>query len=127
MEPLRIKITNSTPSIYLNNVTGNFVMTGRSFPEEAIKFYQPVIEWIKGYAEEPNENTKFTFKFEYINSASCRALCTIMEILEELFLKGKNVEVEWKYNIEDNELKEAGNELSEIYKMPFKLEGYMLS
>jgi hypothetical protein len=43
---------------------------------------------------------------EAINSASCRALCTIMNILEELFLKGNNEEVEWKYNVEDNELKE---------------------
>jgi hypothetical protein len=64
------------------------------------------------------------FKMEYINSASIRALNDILTILEKLFLQGHEVTIEWKFNFDDSELRDTGEEFSEIYKMPFKLEGY---
>ncbi|MBN2212715.1 MAG: DUF1987 domain-containing protein [Bacteroidales bacterium] len=124
MEPLIIHLTDSTPSIHLDKVSGKFEISGRSLPEEALAFYQPVLEWINAYIDTPNENTAFVFKMDYINSASVRALNDILTILEKLFLKGNNVSIVWKFSLEDKELKETGEEFSEIYKMPFKLEGY---
>jgi hypothetical protein len=125
MKSLQIGLTNSTPAIYFDKIAGKFEITGRSFPEEAIKFYQPIIDWINSYVEDPNKNTKFIFKMDYVNSASTRALNAIMAILERLYLKGFEVNVEWYYNIDDTELNETGKEFAEIYKMPIKLEGYV--
>jgi hypothetical protein len=123
MDPLVIQLTDSTPAVFLDKTTGKFEISGRSLPEEALEFYRPVLEWINTYADNPNKNTTFVFKMEYINSASIRALNDILTLLEKLFLKGNNVNIEWKYNFEDNELRDTGEEFSEIYKMPFKLEG----
>ena len=124
MDPLIFQLTDSTPAVYLDKTTGKFEISGRSLPEEALAFYQPVLEWINNYINEPNKNTTFVFKMDYINSASIRALNDILNVLEKLFLKGHDVSIEWKFNFEDNELRDTGEEFAEIYKMPFKLEGY---
>ncbi len=124
MDSLHIKITDSTPEIYLDKKGNKFEISGRSLPEEAMAFYQPVKEWIKNYTQEPNTETEFIFKLEYINSASVRALNDILSILESLYLRGFNVVIKWKYSHEDNEIKETGEEFAEIYKLPFQQEGY---
>jgi hypothetical protein len=124
MDPLIIKMTDSTPAVYLDKSTGKFEISGRTLPEEAFAFYKPVLDWISTYIDEPNKSTTFIFKMDYINSASIRALNDILNILERLFLQGHEVNILWKYNFDDSELKDTGEEFSEIYKMPFKLEGY---
>jgi hypothetical protein len=124
MDPLIIELTDSTPAVFLDKRTGKFEISGRSLPEEALAFYQPVLEWINNYINAPNESTTFVFKMDYINSASIRALNDILTVLEKLFIKGHDVKIEWKFNFDDNELRDTGEEFSEIYKMPFKLEGY---
>lgn len=124
MDPLILDTTDSTPAVYLDKSTGKFEISGRSLPEEALAFYQPVLEWINRYLDDPNESTTFVFKMDYINSASIRALNDILTLLEKLFLKGNKLNIEWKYNIDDSELRDTGEEFSEIYEMPFKIEGY---
>ena len=124
MEPLQIKISDSTPGIILDKKSNTFEISGRSLPEEALAFYKPVLEWLRNYQGEPNKSTEFVFKLEYINSASVRALNDILAILESIYMKGLNVVIIWKYNHDDNEIKETGEEFAEIYKMPFQHEGY---
>ena len=124
MDPLILELTDSPPAVHLDKSAGKFEITGRSLPEEALAFYQPVLEWINTYINEPNKSTTFVFKMDYINSASIRALNDILTVLEKLFLKGHDVSIEWKFNFDDSELRDTGEEFSEIYKMPFKLEGY---
>ena len=125
MDPLKIELTDSTPFIYFDKTGNKFEISGRSLPEEALSFYQPVIDWIKNYTGVPNSSTIFKFKLDYINSASVRALNDILTVLESLYLKGSDVLIEWIYNLDDTEIKETGEEFSEIYKMPFKIEGYL--
>ena len=124
MDPLIFEQTDSTPAVYLDKSTGKFEISGRSLPEEALAFYQPVLEWISTYINEPNKSTTFVFKMDYINSASIRALNDILTVLEKLFLKGHEMNIELKFSFDDSELRDTGEEFSEIYKMPFKLEGY---
>ena len=124
MDPLILEMTDSTPAVHLDKSTGKFEISGRSLPEEALAFYQPILEWINSYIDDPNESTTFVFRMEYINSASIRALNDMLTLLEKLFLKGNQLNIEWKFNFDDSELRDTGEEFSEIYKMPFKIEGY---
>ncbi len=124
MHSLEIGITESTPEVRLDKASGNFTISGRSLPEEAMQFYKPVLQWINKYIEDPNQTTVFQFNLDYINSASIRALNNILILLEKLFEKKFSVTVVWKYSKEDPEFKEIGEELSEIYKIPFRIEGY---
>lgn len=125
MEPLIIELTDSTPAVYLDKTSGKFEISGKSLPEEALVFYEPVLNWIRSYLQTPNNSSIFVFRMDYINSASVRSLNDILTLLEKMFLMGYDIRVDWMYNMDDNELRETGEEFSEIFKVPFRLEGYI--
>ena len=49
MENLRIEKTRYTLEVELNKDTGILEMTGSSYPENALDFFTPIIEWIKNF------------------------------------------------------------------------------
>ena len=124
MIALYIKATEITPEIILDKENNIFKFKGRSLPEEVIDFYQPILRWLEEYLSNPNNPTIIEMDFDYLNSALQKILSTIFELLEQLRKNGNEVKIKWKYNIDDNELKEIGQEFSEIFSIPFELEGY---
>ena len=48
MENLIIEQTKSTPYIFFCAATGKLRIEGESYPENVIKFYTPVLEWLHG-------------------------------------------------------------------------------
>ena len=74
---LFIKGTSKTPEI--DFTPGKINISGRSIPEDAIAFFQPVVKWIEEYLANPVNLTKANFKIEYINSGSNRFVFTILK------------------------------------------------
>jgi hypothetical protein len=124
MEPLFIKATDDTPEINLNKAKGIFSITGKSLPEDVIEFYSPVFSWLEQYVGNPNDETLIQVKVVYFNSASQRALNEIFSILSRLKMKGKKVDIDWYYNEDDDEMREAGHEYAEITNLSFKYKSY---
>jgi len=54
MEVLSIKGTQETPEVMLDKQSGVFSISGKSLPEDVKEFYNPLIEWIENYSNEPN-------------------------------------------------------------------------
>jgi hypothetical protein len=65
MEVVNIKGTDDTPKVILDKPNGIFEISGRSLPEDVNMFYEPILEWIDGYAADPNDHTVFSFKLEF--------------------------------------------------------------
>lgn len=120
MEPLIIQSTTNTPSVRFNTSLNKYVLTGVSLPENVLEFYQPIIDWINEYFENPNDESVFEFKFNYLNTASSKIISNILQILDEHYRKGLNVSVSWYYDFEDAEIKELGQDLSEIMDIPIE-------
>ena len=125
MEPLVLASTDDTPEIILNKAESVFEINGRSLPEDIIQFYSPVFSWFEKYVADPNEETLLKVRVDYFNSASQRALNEIFTILCRIPIKGKVVNVEWHFNEDDDEMKEAGQEFAEITKLPFRYISYV--
>ena len=53
MNVIKIESEKRTPYVYLNYDEGVLEMKGRSMPEDAVGFYQPIINWFKEYAKNP--------------------------------------------------------------------------
>ena len=83
---ISIEATEATPKVHLNPKEGTFIITGRSFPDpQSLElFYNPIVNWLKEYAKEPNRATEFTFDLEHYNTATSKILLQIMEILGQL-------------------------------------------
>jgi len=119
MEPLIIIGTDEIPTIILDQEKNLFEISGQSIPEEAISFYSPVIDWFEEYSQHPNLKTVLSLHLEYCNSSSSRSIVDILEILEEMNLKGIQVEVLWHYMEDDDDMLDMGKEFQDIIRVPF--------
>ena len=120
MDALNISGTEDTPEIVLDKGALKFEISGRSLPEDAAGFYQQVIDWMNGYANESNDATEFHVKLEYFNTASSKLLLDVLSILEDI----DGATIVWHFPDDDEDMEEAGEEFSELVEAPFELVSY---
>ena len=119
MDSLIIQETQDTPEVNLNMQEGTFYLKSRSLPEDAMGFYQSLIDWLKEYAKTPNEETVFEFKLEYFNTSSAKQIAKIFLILESISENNK-VLIKWNYNKVDLDMKLSGERFSKLLKLNFQ-------
>ena len=124
MNSIIIKAADDTPAITLDPASGVFEMKGRSLPEDVVKFYTPVLEWLNEYAKSPNAQTVFDFKLTYFNTASSKIILDIMLKLGEIHDAGKKITIKWYYPSDDEDMEEAGIEYAEIVDIPIEMVEY---
>ncbi len=90
-----------TPLIDFNFETGVLTMEGDSLPENAMVFYEPIIQNLKNFLQNPPEKVVFEMKMRYFNTASSKKLLDIFCLLPE----DRSV-IRWYYSDED--MQEAG-------------------
>jgi hypothetical protein len=125
MEALLIDATEVTFGIDLNKEEGKFVFEGKSRPENAMNFFDPIINWFEKYRYVPNDETVIEFKLDYFNSSTAKVLLRLLIKFEEMHLDGLDVKIHWYYKINDEDLLEAGEDFSSLVDVPF--EFYQMS
>ncbi len=120
MEIINLEGTEDTPKILLDKENGIFEISGRSLPEDSAEFYQPILDWIATYGEDPNAATLFTFKLEYFNTASSKLILDVLSALEDI----DGVTIDWYFHEDDEDMEEAGEEFSELVEIPFEFKTY---
>ena len=129
MERLYLKPTELSPEIILSPTENIFRITGRSSPEDVRVLYYPVVEWISKFILIILENKSaqysiekplvFRFEFTYFNSSSAKFLYDILMDLKKLHLENVPLNIEWVYDAEDIDMKEAGMDLAILSEMEF--------
>ncbi|MBN2893104.1 MAG: DUF1987 domain-containing protein [Bacteroidales bacterium] len=121
LEPIFKEATKITPEVKLDKENEVFEITGRSLPEDVIKFYSDIRTWIKSYCQDPNPSTIFKFQLDYFNSSSARLLVKILIDLETILQSGKNIKVIWYYQADDDVIKSRGYEIKSVVLLPFEV------
>lgn len=121
MEPLVIEATFDTPRVLLDKEQEKFEITQRSMPEDAVKFFAPIIEWFNKYIENPNPKTHFRFFFEYFSTNSAKQIARLMYLLEKLSEQSE-VKIIWQYAADDIDMKNAGHRYSQIIELNISVE-----
>ena len=125
METLKIVGTEDTPNVVFDYNTGEFIISGRSLPEDVTSFYQPVLDWLEEFSSNPKDGSKFHFKLEYFNTASSKILLDVFMKIEEISEdSGKAFTIVWYSQDSDNDMLEAGEEYSELVTVPFEYISY---
>jgi hypothetical protein len=119
MSSLFIKGTSKTPQIDFK--PGMLQISGRSIPEDAVEFFQPVIAWLEEYLQNPEPLTRLNLKMEYINSGSNRFIFNLIKMLDDAYLKGQSVLVNWYYEEDDDTIRNLGRDFQALVKVPFKM------
>jgi len=124
MEIINITATEDTPKVILDHVNKVFEISGRSLPEDAVFFYQPVTQWLDELAKTPIQNLELSMKLEYFNTASSKLILDILLKLEDIYQDGTLPKIKWYFLATDADMKEAGEEYSEIVALPFEIIEY---
>jgi hypothetical protein len=120
MKVIHIEPTDDSPGILLNATSGIYEIWGRSLPEDASQFFQPVLDWVTEYALTPNTSTQFVFKLEYMNTASSKFIQDLLANLSTI----KGIEVLWYFHEDDEDMEEMGKEFMEQIDIPFELKPF---
>ncbi|HCA83973.1 MAG TPA: nuclear pore complex subunit [Flavobacteriales bacterium] len=120
MDLIRIEATEASPFILLDPA-GKVEVKGRSIPEDASAFFFPIHDWLEQYTKHPAAKTTFLFYLEYINSISQKMLIDIFLRAKELKDAGKDLEIFWYYDEEDEEMYEEGNIFRQKLGLPIQL------
>ena len=129
MDSLIIEATEDSPKINFDTTSNRFIISGESRPENAGKFYTPVINWIVKYEESLTDKKNsitlvFVFKLDYFNSTSAKYIMDILLVLKQFVDDGYKVNVEWHYDKRDDDMLDAGNEFSDTVDMKFEYIEY---
>jgi hypothetical protein len=81
---LIIEGTPKSPQIELNPITGDFIFSGRSIPENAAKVYEPILNWVSEYITDARPVTNLRLNIEYFNTSSALWLAKILKILSKI-------------------------------------------
>lgn len=121
MNSLIIGATQITPEINFNTEKKIFVISGESRPENVKDFFEPILKWLNDYFSiaDAKEKHLFQIKLEYFNSSSAKYLLTILKKIGNYFNEGYNINIDWYFESDDDDMKEAGEQMSEMTKLPF--------
>lgn len=121
MKNIKIEGSPKTPEINFNAEGGVVEIKGRSIPENSIEFYKPMIDWLEEYSASPKSKTVVNIQLEYFNTSSSKCILDVFKKLETISKNGNEVEVNWFYEEDDEDMLEAGEDYQSIIRIPFKM------
>jgi hypothetical protein len=123
VENLAIEATKSSPYVHFDASAGLLEISGKSYPENAAKFFAPIFSWLNEYlANAEVQLVTVDMELIYFNSSSSKALMNVFEILDEAASSGKHIVVNWLYHEDNDTILEAGEEFKdEVSSLKFNL------
>jgi hypothetical protein len=110
-----ILIDKTADCPYVNfSENGQLEIEGRSITEDVFSFWQPLIDWIAVYIKTPAEKTVLNVYLEYSNSSTNKYLNEILKHVESLKKKGKEVQIIWRYEEDDESILMLGQDLQAL-------------
>ncbi len=109
-----------TPYVCLDAEKGIIEISGKTCPEDAFRFYKPILKWIEEYLSLPKNETNINLKLTYINSASAKKILELIKTTSQLEKEGNILSINWHYEKGATDVLSAGLELSSIAEVPFK-------
>lgn len=104
----KIVIEPTKKSLEVECSPGYFKLSGNSILSDPRKFFQPIVEWVEEYVQNPENLTTIDLKLEYVDTASVQSVFDIMRIFKPLQDKDKEVVVNFYFEFDDPELLELG-------------------
>ena len=121
MEKYTYEGTARTPTINFVFSTGVLEIKGRSIPENALEFYQPLIEALEKYSGSVKPTTIATVSLEYFNTSSAKRILDVFKKLEEIKKAGSAVSINWFYEEDDEDMLGAAQDYEALVNIPFTM------
>ncbi|MFT5661185.1 MAG: hypothetical protein ACI9TV_001831 [Sulfurimonas sp.] len=114
MNSINIKQELDTPHVTLSYEDSLIEFIGKSYPDNAFTFYEPIIKWITQYFnEESQTHTTINIKLIYFNSSTNQILYNILDIVNNGV--SKPLQINWYYHEEDEDSLEDYEDIAEEF------------
>jgi len=117
---LIIQERKNSPKVILDPAANKFHISGRSFPENAKKFYEPIIDWFDELGKD-GVTINVEFEMYYVSSSSIITILELIKKLDEMNSSNCTVGITWLYDDEDDDIIKIGEDYSKIAKLPITL------
>ncbi|HLO59439.1 MAG TPA: DUF1987 domain-containing protein [Bacteroidales bacterium] len=107
MQDLFIQGTDSLPNVSFK-ANGELKIFGRALPEDAAKFFAPLLAWINEYS---SQEVNIEINLDYFNTSVSKQLLDLFKSIDNK-KDILTVNVKWMYEEGDDEMLESG----EIYQ-----------
>jgi hypothetical protein len=119
MESIKISATENSPEINFDLENKLFIIKGKSIVSEVDKFYAPILEWLQEFQTKATDEINFIFDLEYFNIFSSKRILFILYTLSDIRARGIDVRVTWYFSLEDDDMKEVGEDYACMVNLPF--------
>lgn len=123
MKDLKIVSTQSTPLIETDSNRGVVYMEGDSYPENSFEFYSELVAWVTHYLKENKRPLTVELALLYLNTSSIKVMMDIFDELEEHHQNGREVMVNWRYDVDNERVAELAEEFKEDCSFAFNIIG----
>lgn len=114
MNTYSLEATKNTPEIIFNPSAKQFIIQGKSYPENSKKFYLPLTEWI--LKNKLPDHSVIEMYFIYISSSS---VISILDLLRKVESLNKKIIVKWTYEQGDDDMKNVGLNFQKLCSLEF--------
>lgn len=122
MNQLSIEATQSTPSVQADWEAGVLRMGGDSYPENSYEFFGVVVDWIERFLAGSGRALRLELRLMYMNTSSVKAMMDILDMLEDAHRGGRNVQVLWYHDPQNERVADLAAEFREDCTFPFGIE-----
>jgi hypothetical protein len=120
LEPLNIQNTIRTAAVNFDAEKALLTIRGNSIPENSDEFFQPLYDWVEKFKEKHTGPVTFRIFMTYFNTSTIRHIIGIMKKLIQRY--GKDLKIVWAYEKGDDEIKDRGQDISEVVRFDFVFE-----
>ncbi|MAK88013.1 biofilm regulation phosphoprotein SiaC [Stutzerimonas kunmingensis] len=124
MNDFSIPGSQSTPAIQSDWDKGIVSMQGDSYPENSYELFHQVYEWIERFLGEAAHPLSLELRLLYLNTSSIKAMMDIFDLLEAAYQEGRQVAVNWYYDIRNERVVELAEEFKEDCTFPFSIQSH---
>ncbi|MCD1607104.1 biofilm regulation phosphoprotein SiaC [Stutzerimonas kunmingensis] len=124
MNDFSIPGSQSTPAIQSDWDKGIVSMQGDSYPENSYELFHQVYEWIERFLGEAAHPLNLELRLLYLNTSSIKAMMDIFDLLEAAYQEGRQVAVNWYYDIRNERVVELAEEFKEDCSFPFSIQSH---
>lgn len=121
MPIIALEATTSTPQVLFDPERSLLELSGESYPENALAFYQPLLDAVADHLQSPGAVLSVGLRLRYLNTSSIRALMELFDLAEEGHRDGAAIQVVWYHDQDDDRSQEVAEEFREDLTFPFEI------
>jgi hypothetical protein len=121
MDKYEVIATKTTPYILLDPHAGELLLSGESWPENAMDVFHPLFEKLDEYLESGKEDLRVEVKLDYHNTSSQKMMRELIFRLQRAQESAKNIALNLYYLDGDTDMMEDWEELMDDITMNYRI------